>query len=68
MVFGFYLGIGQWVCYDGGFWCGGASVVGGGVVVRERGNDRKCCIILLYNLYYFNVQYGKIKVGMFSVL
>ena len=28
MVFGFYLGIGH-----GGFWCGGASVVGGGVVV-----------------------------------
>ena len=33
VLFGYWS---QWVCYDGGFWCGGAFVVGGGVVVRER--------------------------------
>ena len=69
MVFGFFLGIGSWwVCYDSGFWCGGALVDVGGVIERERGSDRKCCIILLYNLYYFNVLYVKIKIEMLSIL
>ena len=37
MVFGFFLDIGSWwVCYDSGFWCGGALVDVGGVIVRDR--------------------------------
>ena len=35
---------------------------------RERGEINNLLIILLYNLYDFNVLYCKIKVGMFREL
>ena len=36
--------------------------------MRERGVIDNLFIILLYNLYYFNVLYYKIKVGMLGML
>ena len=36
--------------------------------MREKGVIDNLFIILLYNLYYFNVLYCKIKVRMLSVL
>ena len=36
--------------------------------IREKGEIDNFFIILLYNLYYFNVFYCKIKVGMLGLL